>query len=582
MMWSGAGLALLAVLVLLVSDSTGSLRFAVTLVVFAIALITGSLMMRPSADSMRVDIEDRMFDEMDQLRAQIHEEVVSVGHDGHRMLNDKVHHLAETVTHLRGQVDHLHTAAIAAASAPAVARSSHPASSSIVRHTETVHVTRHTMMVDADETTGTVYGSRSVSGSDRQPSPHRSVRGRRGDVPRDAAFGDADYPATEFDGRNATPAAFEQDGYPMGGYPADARARRGPAPGGHEAAPQPHVAYDSYGEDGYGADPFSADPYAAGPYQGDPYGSRQRAEQPSTVDHYGVDPQAHDGYDRQPHHRGQDSTQRRAEPRHEPVWPDEPRLGGADHFVAQRGADPELDESRYPEPRHPESQSVEPLSPARRSDDHRELGVGDRWAAVRADEHGREVRMGERRSSIRRDEHGTEVRVEDRWASVRQEEPRDAASGRGFGPEEWEATFRSLGRQDRAIAAAAAPVEVAGATHPRRQRFDVEPVGDGASGRDSGPGWDDHRGREPERGWVDGHGWPADRGWDSDRRQEPDRGQASDRGRDPDRGDAVPSQQFPDSLPSRRSRDHRRDREAEHGYPVAPTQRSGYPDGYGR
>ena len=47
----------------------------------------------------------------------------------------------------------------------------------------------------------------------------------------------------------------------------------------------------------------------------------------------------------------------------------------------------------------------------------------DRWASVHSDERGgRELRMGERRAAVHADETGTHVRIEDRWASVRHEE----------------------------------------------------------------------------------------------------------------------------------------------------------------
>ncbi|MET7422308.1 hypothetical protein [Dactylosporangium sp. NPDC005555] len=47
----------------------------------------------------------------------------------------------------------------------------------------------------------------------------------------------------------------------------------------------------------------------------------------------------------------------------------------------------------------------------------------DRWASMHSDERGgRELRMGERRAAVHADETGTHVRIEDRWASVRHEE----------------------------------------------------------------------------------------------------------------------------------------------------------------
>ncbi|MEV0152621.1 hypothetical protein AB0H57_02615 [Micromonospora sp. NPDC050686] len=51
------------------------------------------------------------------------------------------------------------------------------------------------------------------------------------------------------------------------------------------------------------------------------------------------------------------------------------------------------------------------------------LRTGDRWAEVRDDEHGREVRVGERRAEVHAD--GSGYRMRDRWAAVRREHDRD-------------------------------------------------------------------------------------------------------------------------------------------------------------
>ena len=63
---------------------------------------------------------------------------------------------------------------------------------------------------------------------------------------------------------------------------------------------------------------------------------------------------------------------------------------------------------------------------------------------MRSDEHGgRELRIGERRAAVHADEGGTELRIEDRWASVRQEESRrDDEPGR-------EGPRRSEARRER-------------------------------------------------------------------------------------------------------------------------------------
>jgi hypothetical protein len=53
--------------------------------------------------------------------------------------------------------------------------------------------------------------------------------------------------------------------------------------------------------------------------------------------------------------------------------------------------------------------------------------TSDRWASVRSDDRGRELRMGERRAALHADESGTEFRMEDRWASVRREDRHEDA-----------------------------------------------------------------------------------------------------------------------------------------------------------
>ncbi|MEV0130789.1 hypothetical protein AB0H83_20290 [Dactylosporangium sp. NPDC050688] len=64
----------------------------------------------------------------------------------------------------------------------------------------------------------------------------------------------------------------------------------------------------------------------------------------------------------------------------------------------------------------------------------------DRWASVHSDERGgRELRMGERRAAVHADETGTHVRIEDRWASVRHEEYPPADEPRRESPRRSEA-----------------------------------------------------------------------------------------------------------------------------------------------
>ncbi|MFC4019775.1 hypothetical protein ACFOW4_17785 [Micromonospora sp. GCM10011542] len=113
----------------------------------------------------------------------------------------------------------------------------------------------------------------------------------------------------------------------------------------------------------------------------------------------------------------------------EPGWPErEPDRSARGSWAAPE--DRRADRSR-PEQRgaagHAVAPPVQPGS-APRPDDTGEywsqMRAGDRWAAVRDDEHGRELRVGERRAEVHADATGTEYRVADRWATVRRDEPR--------------------------------------------------------------------------------------------------------------------------------------------------------------
>jgi catalase-peroxidase len=70
MFWSGAGLAPLAGLLLLVSNG-GALRLAGVLAVAAVVLIGMSLALRPDSSTMRLQLEETLLDEIDTLGQQI-------------------------------------------------------------------------------------------------------------------------------------------------------------------------------------------------------------------------------------------------------------------------------------------------------------------------------------------------------------------------------------------------------------------------------------------------------------------------------------------------------------------------------
>jgi hypothetical protein len=157
------------------------------------------------------------------------------------------------------------------------------------------------------------------------------------------------------------------------------------------------------------------------------------------------------------------------------------------------------------------------------------LGPGaerTRWASRHADERAEELRLGERRAAMRANNSGTEVRIEDRWAAVRRswdgdEEPSDGR--RGW---DWEApasegrrsrdreTPASEGRRSRDRETPASETwrsrnRAEPAPEGRRSRRWEEPAGDARGGRD----WDaldiDHRRDAPAEGRRERRALPA-------------------------------------------------------------------------
>ncbi|HEX6873058.1 MAG TPA: hypothetical protein VF163_18325, partial [Micromonosporaceae bacterium] len=186
LLWGGVGLAPLAILILLFGSSTGSLRVAVTLAVLTVVALAISVAMRPSLDLLRVDIEERVFNEVEQARLHTREDITTAARNTHRALTDKIHALTETVEGLRTHLEILQ--AQAAQVPPAVVPAqvagvavpppsvAHPG---VVRRTETVHVTRRTTTVDSgdSDSRGTVYGSRTaVDGEWRDDDRRRGHR----------------------------------------------------------------------------------------------------------------------------------------------------------------------------------------------------------------------------------------------------------------------------------------------------------------------------------------------------------------------------------------------------------------------
>lgn len=201
--WGGVGLAALAALLLLVGDGTASLRVAVFLALVSVVLIGVSAALRGGPAAVRAELEDTIYDEVDQLRDQLRQDIGNAARATHRQFSEKLQALHESVEALRAQVGagpfelpegqpagmgaprlaaHPHVPpAHAAAAAPAGghphpgyvpggqpqpgrahAGAAGPPMGGVVRHTETVQVTtRHTYVDphgDPQGGRGTVYG----------------------------------------------------------------------------------------------------------------------------------------------------------------------------------------------------------------------------------------------------------------------------------------------------------------------------------------------------------------------------------------------------------------------------------------
>ena len=193
LLWAGVGLAPLAVLVLLFGSSTGALRVAVVLITLTAVMVALSIALRPSVELLRADIEERVLDEVDTIRARAREDVSTAARNTHRALSERIRVLGETIDGLRDQIDEMQAATFIgdqhrlpvgpAANAGLPHHPAHSSTPGVVRRTETVQVTRRTTMVGGgdDEGQGTVYGSRpagAVEGQwrERGPDPHAEDR----------------------------------------------------------------------------------------------------------------------------------------------------------------------------------------------------------------------------------------------------------------------------------------------------------------------------------------------------------------------------------------------------------------------
>jgi hypothetical protein len=163
--WGGVGLTPVAALILLIGSGTGSLRFAVTLVLLAMVLIGLSITLRKESDTMRADLEETIYDEIDVMRGDVRDDIGHAVQATHRAFGEKMQYLLDQLEatraeleSTRGQLEALRQTGPARISPSGQRQGVAPG---LVRHTETVQVTtRHTVMDPHEERGGTTYGTR--------------------------------------------------------------------------------------------------------------------------------------------------------------------------------------------------------------------------------------------------------------------------------------------------------------------------------------------------------------------------------------------------------------------------------------
>ncbi|HET8681466.1 MAG TPA: hypothetical protein VFM54_06285 [Micromonosporaceae bacterium] len=391
--WAGVGLSPLAVFLLLFADGEGSLRGGAVLALLSVLIIGLSVALRKDPDSVRVELEDVLLDEVDAVRDDVRDDIATAARATHRQFSEKLHHLHESVEALRGEVDAarlayehantapagVHGAAAGAVHHPSAADTAGPGRSpgmgraripvvggGVVRHTETVQVTTRQTIVDpraeGQPGRGTVYGGGNVYGvrnAEIAPAGRHDASAEWSE-PAEESW-------TEQRLRERFLAARAEEG------------RSGPR--------------DRHGDSRHG-DGRHGD----GRHGDDRHGDGRHEE-------------GRDGRDR----LGDDHERRGGRGR------DDDSLDRWDGWLGARAL--ESGESSRGGGRQSRSYDRDDDAPGA---DERWSGMraGDRWASVRTDDRGRELRMGERRAALHSDESGTEVRIEDRWTSVRRDESR--------------------------------------------------------------------------------------------------------------------------------------------------------------
>lgn len=212
--WVGVGLAPLAALLLLVGQSAGVLRVAAVLAVFSVVLIGVSITLRRDAETVRIDLEETLLEEIDSLRGDVRNDIATAARATHKAFGEKLQALHETVQALRvqmqldagrtpaepppqagyGRAGYTHQEAAPVVGHASIPMPPQPAATGhaggrarvpgVVRHTETVQVTTRQTIVDQGDdadASGQVYGGTAYGSSGYGESGSYGSNGSHGD-----------------------------------------------------------------------------------------------------------------------------------------------------------------------------------------------------------------------------------------------------------------------------------------------------------------------------------------------------------------------------------------------------------------
>ena len=404
--WSGVGLAPLAVLLLLVGSGGGaSLRVGAVLALLAVMLIGLSVALRPDTTTVRLQLEETLLEEIDNLRDEVRQEIATASRASHQSFGERVGALQHQVEALRAErAAPPPVAAAASVAAPPPVAQAPVAQAPVAQGVAPTYGTATPYPPPAPAAPVSAPAGRHLPPPVSAPAangraavgPPGGRRGgrweeRRGPEPSRRSTGRANVPVYR---RTETVHVTRSTSYvdePTSG-----------------AAPDP--LYDSgfhrRFEDGgrrngrhgrHDGDRYDADRYDADRYDERTGGASSRHDQ---YEESWTDRKLRERYGR-----------RSYDPEDSPRWDTD---GGADRDRGEDRWRPVSAEPVSSSPRRGRSERWQ-------DEDSTGLRIGERWASVRDDERGRELTLGERRAARHRDGASTELRIEDRWAAVRQE-----------------------------------------------------------------------------------------------------------------------------------------------------------------